>query len=334
MRRLFEKQRKKLAVMCLTACLVVTWAGCGASTKSYDSAASISMPEENYSTSMEMGGGYYAEDVVMEEADMELADGKFSGGTKGGNANDTIVASERKLIKTVDMNVETKEFEAVMDTIEEQVTALGGYIENMETYNGSTYSGYRSSRNASMTLRIPKDRVNSFLATVSDISNVVRRSENVEDVTLAYVDIESRRNALQTEQDRLLELLGRAESIEDIITIEDRLSNVRYELESMESRLRTYDNKVDYSTVYLYIDEVKELTPVVEETVWQRITGGFAESLQDIGDGFVELAIWFVVHIPYMAIWAVVIVVFVLIIRKNCRNRRDRKQKNDENAKQ
>lgn len=323
MRKRMGKLTKKLAVVCLAGALTVTWAGCGASSKSYDSAASITAPAENRNA-------YYAEDMVAEEADMELADG-VTGGTERGNATDASVATDRKLIKTVNMDVETKEFDTVMATVEEQVASLGGYIENMETYNGSAYSHYRSSRNASLTLRIPKERLGDFLATISGISNVVRRSENVEDVTLAYVDTESRRNSLKIEQDRLLELLSKAESMEDIITIEDRLSDVRYELESMESRLRTYDNKVDYSTVYLFIDEVKELTPIAEETAWQRITGGFAESLKDIGDGFVELAIWFIVHIPYMIIWAVVIVAAIFILKGIRNRRRIRRQKKQEN---
>lgn len=326
MKRIRRAQLKKLAVVCLACCMVMTWGGCGASSKSYDSAASVEMPRENYS-SAEMGGGYYTEETIAEEVDMEMAD------TTADTLDSNGAATNRKLIKTVDMNVETKEFDLVMSTIETQVSTLGGYIENMETYNGSTYSGYRSVRNASMTIRIPKDKLNGFLETVSEISNVVRRSENVEDVTLAYVDIESRRNALQTEQDRLLELLGRAESIEDIITIEERLSHVRYELESMESQLRTYDNKVDYSTVYLYIDEVQELTPIVEETAWQRMTGGFVESIQNIGNGAAEICIWLVVHSPYFILYAVFVTVVILIV-KTISKRSAAKQQKKENPKQ
>ena len=68
-----------------------------------------------------------------------------------------------------------------------------------------------------------------------------------------------------------------------IITLEDRMSTVRYQLESMESQLRTYDNMVDYSTVHMNIQEVKELTPVIEEeeTAWERFVNGFKESLKD-----------------------------------------------------
>ncbi|MBP8703045.1 MAG: DUF4349 domain-containing protein, partial [Acetatifactor sp.] len=195
-------------------------------------------------------------------------------------------------------------------------TELGGYIESLDAYNGSTYYSYRSTRNANLTIRIPKDRLEEFQNTVSELGNVTSRSENVQDVTLTYVDLQSHRDALQTEQERLLQLLEQAESIEDIITIEQRLSDVRYQLESMESQLRSYDNQVDYSTVYLYIDEVEVYTPVEEETTWERISAGFMDSLKSIGEGIKEAAIWFVIHIPYLVIWAIVIVIIVLILKK------------------
>ena len=164
------------------------------------------------------------------------------------------------------------------------------------------------------------------------------RSENVQDVTLTYVDLQSHRDALRTEQERLLQLLEQAESVEDIITIEQRLSDVRYQLESMESQLRSYDNRVDYSTVYLYIDEVEVYTPVEEETVWERISTGFVDSLKNIGEGLKEAAIWFVIHIPYLVIWAIVIVIIILILKKiKKRTKRiraeEQKRKAEEDAK-
>lgn len=223
--------------------------------------------------------------------------------------------SGRKLIRTVNMSVETREFETVMGTLEQRITELGGYIESMETYNGSVYSSYRSNRSASMTARIPAEKLSGFLGEVSEISNVTRRSENVQDVTLEYVDMASHKKTLQAEHDRLLELMEQAESIEDIITIEQRLSNVRYQIESMESQLRTYDNKVDYSTVYLDVSEVQELTPVQKETLWQRISGGFMEDLRGIGSGALEILVWLLVHIPTLALWAALITLFVLWAR-------------------
>ena len=214
------------------------------------------------------------------------------------------------------MDVETREYDKLLSAVENKVAELGGYIESLDAYNGSTYYSYRSTRNANLTIRIPKDRLEEFQNTVSELGNVTSRSENVQDVTLTYVDLQSHRDALRTEQERLLQLLEQAESVEDIITIEQRLSDVRYQLESMESQLRSYDNRVDYSTVYLYIDEVEVYTPVEEETVWERISTGFVDSLKNIGEGLKEAAIWFVIHIPYLVIWAIVIAVIVLILKK------------------
>ena len=95
-----------------------------------------------------------------------------------------------------------------------------------------------------MTARIPAKRLDEFVQRVGEQSNITNKEERVEDVTLQYVDLESRKKALATEQDRLLELLEKAESVEDIISIEARLSDVRYELESMESQLRTLNNQI------------------------------------------------------------------------------------------
>ena len=235
--------------------------------------------------------------------------------------------SSRKLIRTVNLSVETREFDAVMGTLEQRVTDLGGYIERMETYNGSVYSSYRSNRSASMTARIPAAQLNGFLNEVSEISNVTRRSENVQDVTLEYVDMASHKKTLQAEHDRLLELMEQAESIEDIITIEERLSNVRYQIESMEAQLRTYDNKVDYSTVYLDVSEVQELTPVHEETLWERISGGFLEDLKGIGNGALEILVWLLVHIPTLVLWALAVTLFVLWVRWYMKRSREKAEK-------
>lgn len=235
--------------------------------------------------------------------------------------------SSRKLIRTVNLSVETREFDVVMGTLEQRVTELGGYIERMETYNGSIYSSYRSSRSANMTARIPAAQLNGFLNEVSEISNVTRRSENVQDVTLEYVDMASHKKTLQAEHDRLLKLMEQAESIEDIITIEERLSNVRYQIESMEAQLRTYDNKVDYSTVYLDVSEVQELTPVREETLWERISGGFMEDLKGIGSGALEILVWLLVHIPTLALWALAVTLFILWVRWYMKRSRKKAEK-------
>ena len=316
-----KNRKKKLVVAVMALSMMLTLAGCASASKDMAMTESVNtsgmLKNESTADIFYDGGVYeevYYEEDYYEESSLESEKVTESGASTK-DVETQAALQERKLIKTVDMNVETKTFDDTMAAIENKVAELGGYIENLVTYNGSSYSGYRSSRNANMTVRIPKQQLDVFLETVAGVSNVVRRSESVEDVTLTYVDLESHKNVLLAEQKRLLELIEEAEVIEDIITIESRLSNVRYQIESMESQLRTYDNKVDYSTVYLNVDEVKELTPVVEETALQRIANGFVDSLKEIRDGLTEFAIWFVVNIPYFILWIIIFVVVILLIK-------------------
>ncbi len=257
-------------------------------------------------------------DYVKEEI---MDEGLSSSGTVTPNVQDV----NRKLIKTVEMTVETKEYDRMSEGLRDQVTAYGGYVERMNTYNGSSYSGRQVSRSASMTIRIPEDKLDAFLGEVRSIGNVIRTSEKVDDVTLTYVDLTSHKESLQTEHARLLELLEKAESVADIITIQERLSNVRYQIESMESQIRTYDNQIAYSTIYLEISEVKELTPVKEKTVWERISGGFVSSLHAVGSGFVEFFVWLLANSPFLIIWALVIFAVLWVVLRCHRKRSGKK---------
>lgn len=321
MKKLLGTQmRRRISVFCAAVCIAVMMTGCGSAAKStMDSAAEYS-PQAN--GAMSMGGESY-EEYEMAEAEEVYEDMKASDVSV---ENTAAVQSNRKLIKTVNLSVETKEFDEVLNTLQEQVVEMGGYIENMDSYNGSYYSSYNECRNASLVLRVPKEELDGFLDTISGICNIVRRSESVEDVTLSYVDVESHRNALRAEEKKLLEFMDLAETIEDMITVEDRLSYVRYQLESMESQLRTYDNKIDYSTVYLDIEEVEELTPVAEETTWEIIADGFIDNLKSVGNGFKNIMIWFIVSIPHLAVWAVVITLIIVIIKTSAKRSKKKKE--------
>ena len=227
-------------------------------------------------------------------------------------------AVDRKLIKTVNISTETEAFDELVPQLQKRVEELGGYIESISVYDVGSYyvdDTMQKQRCAQMTARVPKEALDGFLAQVGEQTNVTSRSENVEDVTLQYVDLDSHKKVLLTEQERLLALMEQAESVEDIITIEGRLSEVRYQIESMESQLRTYDNKIDYSTVYLSIEEVRKYSAPQTATVWQRIGSGFMKSLEDIGFGIRDFAIYFVIDLPYIILGLLGIVVAFFLLR-------------------
>ena len=199
----------------------------------------------------------------------------------------------QKLITTVDVHAETEDLDELMGQLNDRIDGLGGYIEFQNTHYGSSYANYRY-RSANLIIRIPAENLADFLQHVEGISNVVSKQQSQENVTLQYVDTESRIAALQAERDRLMELLEQAEDLSDLLQIEERLTDVLYELESTTAQLRSLDNQVSYATVNLFIDEVTVYTPVRERTVWQRIGAGFSENIRDIVEGIQDFFVWLV----------------------------------------
>ena len=296
---------KKLTAVFLALLLLCSLAGCAAKMNS-------AVREDYYYTDAEMPEAGFYEDSVSSSGAM-----------------DTGALTDRKLIKTVDITAETEDLDALMSALTEAITAAGGYVENQTLHNGSSYSKYRS-RSANMTIRVPAEKLDGFVSQVAGSANVVSQEEAMDDVTLTYVATESRIEALQTEQKRLLELMEQAETMSDLLEVEARLTEVRYELESVTTQLNILANQVNYSTVNLYIDEVKEYTPVEEETFWQRISGGFMDSLEGIADGGVEFVVFVLANLPYLVLLAVGVVIVVAIIRRKIRKRKEKK--NQQNA--
>jgi large-conductance mechanosensitive channel len=154
---------------------------------------------------------------------------------------------------------------------------------------------------------------------------MVSQSESAEDITLQYTDTESRIASLKTEQERLLALLDKADTLENIITLEDRLTEVRYELENYESQRKVYDDLVTYSTVTITLEEVTYTVEVDDSTIFSRIKTGLEKSFRDIRNDLANFLVGFIVALPYLVIWAIIIFVIVWIIKKIIKRRKAKK---------
>lgn len=276
--------------------------------------------------------GYYKTEAAMPEAEAPMEEAVveeyFSdeSGISSASGNTPALPENQKIITTLDITAQTEDMDPLLEQINDKIAQLGGYMEAQEIYNGSAYGNSYRYRNAYLTIRIPADQLQSFVTLVKENANVVRQNTTTENVTLTYVGVQSRITALETEQARLLELLAQAENMEDLLLIESRLTDVQSELEEYTSRLRVLDNKIDYSTIHLDLEEVKEYTPVEDEpkTVWERIGSGLSDNLKDIGEGFVNFFVWLVVAIPYLLIiGAVAAVVILVIVKRKKRAKKD-----------
>lgn len=296
----------------LSALLAVSLLAAGCGSTSYDMAETA------------VAVGSYNE--AKEEVDYETADiaenpenGTLTGTTLGDN-----VQTGRKLIRTFDMTIETREFDGVLEGIKSRVKELGGYIESASLDSGSEYYS-RYNRYSDLMIRVPSEKLDQFVENVKDSANVTYVSEYTDDITLKYVDTESRKLALETERDRLLELLEKAETVEDIITIESRLSEVRYELESYTSQLRTYDNQIDYSTVNLSIHEVDREVKAEPKGFWEEVKEQFEGSLYELGQGIRGFTIWFLGSLPYLICIVLAAGIVLWGTRKIRRRRKEKK---------
>ena len=220
----------------------------------------------------------------------------YTGGYKenmSDNSNPNNDLLERKIIRRVSMDMETRDFDELADSLTRAVASVGGYTESANVYSRS------GSRHASYVFRIPSANLNAFLSSLSTLGNVLSRSENAEDVTLAYVDTESRIRALKAEETALLEMMEKAASLSDLMSIRSRLTDVRYQLDSYESQLRKYDSLIDYSTVSVSVSEVERLSNI-RGGVWTQIGDDFMDNVYAIADGAVAFFIWFVGSLPVL----------------------------------
>lgn len=290
---------KKYILIALALLLALSlFAGCAAKSESY--------AEDKYEAPMDEG--FYAGNV----AETSPVTDDFNRTPE--TAESSSVAANRKLIRRVSLNVETETYDELLSKVEQMIASAGGYIESMDAY--TRYDS--TSRNAYLTIRIPANRLDAFTRDVGEVSNVINRSESTQDVTLTYVDMQSRKEALTIEQERLMVLLEKAETLTDLLEIESRLTEVRYELERIESQLRTYDNLVDYATVSLDIREVEVLTDVAEKGFWEKIGDGFLDSVSGLWNGIKTVFSFLLTASPYLLVFVILplTILFIILRRK------------------
>ena len=334
---------KKTGIVSIALLSASTLIACGHSGTKYDGGA--------YAKN---GANYYTEAAIApqsEEYEYDYSDdlygyenGDYDYGTTtsapgSGQLNESqlgaSVSKNRKLIKTVDLTVETTAFEDMLNKLDAEVKKYGGYIENEYSYNGSKYGTSTQTRYATIKIRIPDDKLDDFVSGVGGIGSVTSKSTSTNDITLNYVDTESRKEMLLAQQESLLALLEKADSIEDVVYLTEELSQIRYEIESMESTLRVYDDLVSYATVNVSITEVAVLTPTVveEKTPGQVLKEGFTKNVQavlvDVRDGFINfliatpqiLRVLITLAIIFGIIYGVIRIIIAIIKKKSKKNK-------------
>jgi flagellar basal body-associated protein FliL len=283
----------------------------------------------------------YWQDMPMEppmEASAANMDYEFSlvNSQIGGSGSVPVTAPEidgnlsEKIIYSANADIETTNFDESIEGVYKLLASNGGFIES-STIGGRNYEqsyfGWQTYRNAQFTLRVPKDRLNTITASLDTLGSVTSMSSYAENITAQFFDTQSRLNSYNTQEERLLDMLSKSESVTDMIAIEERLADVRYQIESLASTLKNWQNQVDYSSLYLFISEVEkytEITPVQQRTYWQQIGDGVQTSAINVGDFFKNLFKWLVIILPVLIIIAAIAVITIIIVKIQVRRRAKR----------
>lgn len=233
------------------------------------------------------------------------------------NEDTTVDVSTRKLIRDVDLKIETKGFDALIADLDAKVAAMNGFVESSRI-SGTAYEAANNERSASIVYRIPAAKVDEFLTHLGENANILEKSEKTQDVTLTYVDLESRIKTLEAEKTALTNLLEKADSTNEILSIRSQLNDVTYRYESAMAQLRALSDQVDYSTITMTIEEVIEYTETVkEENRWEKLSKGFIRSCKDVGNGFLNVCTFFLINLPHLLVWGGIITGVILLVRRH-----------------
>ena len=315
--------KKKIALSLAVIMVIAILAGCSAKYAA-DSAYVTGGSSANTSYyAMEESKAAYAE-APTAEASFDFA--QESGIAANAAGSESIDYSE-KLIYSASAHIETTKFDDSVQQVYDMIEFYHAYLES-SYITGQNYSskarGYQPYRSASFTIRVPQQGYKNLTQNLEIFGNVVSVYESVDNITQQFYDSKSRLDTYKIEEERVLAMLEKADNVPDMIELESRLSDIRYNIESIESRLRVWQNQVDYSTVTLDIEEVAEYTEIVQpqRTYWQQIGDGFKSSLKGVGRFFKDLFKDFVTALPVLVLLAAAVLIIVLIVRKVLRTRR------------
>lgn len=296
----------------LAACLAVCVLGYGAlSTGKLDIGAkssNMALYSAN-SSAASTAGGFTAQQAMVdapEAATYSLDAGatdRMNVGTDVLSENDAAAAEDRqastspKIIYTANLTLESKDYDTARAALDAALNDAGGYLES-----SSEYSDVGSSRSVNLTFRVPEENYQSFLDAVAQAGNVTYKSQQADDVTTQYMDVETRLANLEAQRTRLQELQAQADNLSDLLQIETSLTDVQSQIESWQSQLDWYSNQVQQCTVYVNLSEVQNYTPT-DESFLGSVGAAFAQGWSNFVNGLQQLAVWLA------GAWPVVLVV-------------------------
>ena len=239
-------------------------------------------------------------------------------------AQDTNTAAQpEKIIRSASFNVKTADYDADLHKIQDLAADMGGRVEYLTT-SGDASSG--QTRSASLTLRIPAQRLDEFLTGAQGVGAITGMTQQMEDVSDSYYDTQTRLKTQQEKLARLQDMMASAQDVSDLIEIESAIADAQYYIDRYTGTLKSYDSRVDFSTVRVFVRETK-VTETKEVSLGERILTGIGDSFREFGWFLEDMVIFLASALPWIITLAAAVIVAALIIRvrKNRKNKKEKK---------
>ncbi len=240
---------------------------------------------------------------------------------------DTNVIEDKKIIKTTHLSIQVYDFDNTIENLKQITHQHGGYIENSSSNIKYTDIENNSILKAGdIVLRVPAQNYTSVLNLVLKIGKVIGSYEQGEDVTTTYIDTEAVIDAKELEKERLMQLIEKADSINDLILLEDRLSQISSDIESYKSKIKNWDRLVQFSTITINIEQIQDKSKIstISPNLVDRIKDGFISSINNIKQQVENLIVLVAQFTPFL----IILIIFLLLIKIICSCiRKSRKKK-------
>lgn len=281
--------------------------------------------ESQYTTQLGMYDAAFPEETgavtykARGAAAPEAAPAAGAGVLTTGMAEDVIVSAEapagRHIIRTASLNIVTPGYDLSLTNLRAMCEAEGGWVEHSSEWVDS--SGVR---HASLTLRIPQESLDGYLAGTADCGRVTGRSETATDVTASRQDTQTRLDTQLALMDRLQAMVPQAETLPDLLALEEKIADTQYNIDVLTASLADTDQQVAYATVTISLHE--ELTPDITDTtlsLGDRLRSGLQLGWEAIVSFAQDALVFLVAALPFIGVVAALWLALFIIRKTNRR---------------
>nr|WP_027871454.1 DUF4349 domain-containing protein [[Eubacterium] cellulosolvens] len=311
--------KKKMMILLLAAS--IGFAGCGSDTKS----STATYKGNDYESTNTAGAAYDAEYATEDAAEVDAADGA-DGPTSTFKAKKSKESNE-KLVYTGTVDIQTLEYDKSVKSLKKKIDEYDGIIQN-ESQSSSNYDWYtrddngQMDRRLSMSVRIPSKDFQKFVDSLSEQGQVMSTSVNTDNISQAYADTTAYVEGLEKEQKRLLEMMDKAQTIEEMIQVEDRLTEVETQLNQGKTDIASMNKDVDLSTVNITMKEVTRYDDIKKpENFGQKVVKAFKQSFTSFVSFVQELIIVLIMLLPGIVVVLLIVLLIIFLSKKKKKKR-------------